>query len=68
LTSEFADDETKQRQWVAFVRKGRLNDDGLVLSRIRSILHDFLMPPTIAIGEGIEFDRLWSSDLGWHSQ
>jgi len=68
LTSEFADDETKQRQWVAFVRKGRLNDDGLVLSRIRSLLRDFLMPPTIAIGEGIEFDRLWSSDLGWHSQ
>jgi predicted nucleotidyltransferase component of viral defense system len=66
LTSEFADDETKQRQWVAFVRKGRLNDEGLVLSQIRSILHDFLMPPTIAIGTGIRFDRVWSSDLGWH--
>ncbi|WP_310425397.1 nucleotidyl transferase AbiEii/AbiGii toxin family protein [Chamaesiphon sp. VAR_48_metabat_135_sub] len=68
LTSEFADDETKQRQWVAFVRKGKLTDEDLVLSQIGSILHDFLMPPTIAIGAGIEFDRVWSSALGWHSQ
>jgi predicted nucleotidyltransferase component of viral defense system len=67
LTSEFADDETKQRQWVAFVRKGKLNDDRLVLSQIRSILYDFLMPPTIAIGAGIRFDCVWSSDLGWRS-
>ena len=65
LTSEFADDETKQRQWVAFVRKGKLNEKGLVLSQIRSILHDFLMPPTIAIGEGAEFDCVWLSALGW---
>jgi hypothetical protein len=68
LTSEFADDETKQRQWVAFVRKGKLNDEGLVLNQIRAILHAFLMPPTIAISEGSRFDRVWSSDLGWHSQ
>jgi predicted nucleotidyltransferase component of viral defense system len=65
LTSEFADDETKQRQWVAFVRKGKLTGEGLVLSQIRSILHDFLMPPTIALGEGVEFNRVWSSALGW---
>jgi predicted nucleotidyltransferase component of viral defense system len=68
LTSEFADDEIKQRQWGAFVRKGKLNDDGLVLSQIRSILHDFLMPPIIAIDEGVEFDLVWSSDRGWHSK
>jgi predicted nucleotidyltransferase component of viral defense system len=68
LTSEFADDETKQRQWVAFVRKGKLTGDGLMLSQIGSVLHDFLMPPTIAIGAGIRFDRVWSSNLGWHSQ
>jgi hypothetical protein len=65
LTNEFADDETKQRQWVAFVRKGKLTGDGLVLNQIRSILHDFLMPPTIAIGAGVEFNRVWSSALGW---
>jgi predicted nucleotidyltransferase component of viral defense system len=65
LTSEFAEDETKQRQWVAFVRKGKLNADNLGLSQIRAILHDFLMPPTIAIVEGVKFDRAWSSDLGW---
>ncbi|PSB51514.1 nucleotidyl transferase AbiEii/AbiGii toxin family protein [Chamaesiphon polymorphus] len=68
LTSEFADDETKQRQWVAFVRKGKLTGEGLVLNQIGLILHDFLMPPTIAIGAGVEFDRLRSSGLGWHSK
>jgi Nucleotidyl transferase AbiEii toxin, Type IV TA system len=66
LTSEFADDETKQRQWVAFVRKGKLNEEGLLLSQIGAILHNFLMPPTIAIVEGVEFNRVWSSDLGWY--
>jgi predicted nucleotidyltransferase component of viral defense system len=68
LTSEFANDETKQRQWLAFVRKGKLNDEGLVLNQICAILHDFLMPLTIAIGEGVEFEGVWSSDRGWHSQ
>ena len=68
LTSEFADDEMKQRQWVAFVRKGKLTGEGLVLSQIGLILHDFLMPPTIAIGAGVKFDCVWSSALGWHSQ
>jgi predicted nucleotidyltransferase component of viral defense system len=67
LTSEFADDATKQRQWVAFVKKGRLIGEGLVLNQIGAILHDFLMPPTIAISTGVEFDRVWSSDIGWHS-
>jgi Nucleotidyl transferase AbiEii toxin, Type IV TA system len=68
LTSEFANDETKQRQWLAFVRKGKLNDDGLLLSQICSILYDFLMPPTIAIYEEVELDRVWLSDSGWHFQ
>jgi hypothetical protein len=67
LTSEFADDEIKQRQWLAFVRKGKLNDSSLVLSEIGALLHDFLMPPTIAIAERVEFALVWSSDLGWHS-
>jgi Nucleotidyl transferase AbiEii toxin, Type IV TA system len=76
LTSEFADDETKQRQWVAFVRKGKLTGENLVLNQIGLILHDFLMPPTVAIVAGVEFvggaslqeNRVWSSDLGWHSK
>jgi hypothetical protein len=68
LTSEFADDATKQRQWVVFVKKGRLIGEGLILNQIGAILHDFLMPPTIAISTGVEFDRVWSSDIGWHSQ
>jgi hypothetical protein len=45
-----------------------MNDDGLLLSQICSILHDFLMPPTIAIYEEIELDRVWLSDFGWHFQ
>lgn len=84
LTSEFTEDETKQRQWLAFVRKGKLNEEGLVLSQIGAILQDFLMPPTMAIrprrryanGKGVEFvggaslqeNRVWSSARGWHSQ
>ena len=66
LTSEFTNDEVKQRQWLAFVRKGKLNDESLVLSQIGALLHDFLIPPTIAICQGVRFDRVWSSDLDWY--
>jgi predicted nucleotidyltransferase component of viral defense system len=67
LTSEFANDETKQRQWLAFVRKGKLAHDNLVLPQTISLLQDFLMPPTMAIVKQVKFNLLWSSELGWYS-
>jgi predicted nucleotidyltransferase component of viral defense system len=66
LTSEFADDETKQRQWLAFVRKGKLTSERLVLPETISLLQKFLMPPTTAIVEQVEFNLFWDVRLGWH--
>jgi predicted nucleotidyltransferase component of viral defense system len=67
LSSEFANDETKQRQWLAFVRKGKLSDDNLVLPQIVSLLQDFLMPPTTAIVQQVKFNLFWSPEQSWHS-
>lgn len=39
-----------------------------ILKGAMLFIHDFLMPPIIAINEGVEFDLVWSSNLGWHSQ
>jgi predicted nucleotidyltransferase component of viral defense system len=66
LTNEFADDETKQRQWLAFVRKGKLTSERLVLPETISLLQNFLMPPTTAIVEQVEFNLFWDVRLGWH--
>jgi hypothetical protein len=65
LTDEFAMDDTKQRQWVAFARKGKLDVKDLSLQEIGVNLRDFLIPPTTAIIEGVEFDSSWSSVRGW---
>jgi predicted nucleotidyltransferase component of viral defense system len=66
LTSEFAEDETKQRQWLAFVRKGKLTNEKLILPNTISLLQDFLMPPTNAIFEQVEFNMFWDVEIGWH--
>lgn len=67
LSSEFANDETKQQQWLAFVRKGKLSEDNLVLPQIVSLLQDFLVPPTTAIVQQVKFNLFWSPGQGWHS-
>jgi Nucleotidyl transferase AbiEii toxin, Type IV TA system len=65
LTDEFALDDIKQRQWAAFTRKGRLDVRGLSLQEIGVTLQDFLIPPTTAIAEEVEFESSWSSAYGW---
>jgi predicted nucleotidyltransferase component of viral defense system len=66
LTAEFATDEVKQKQWRAFIRKGKLQSNDRDLTQVVSLLYDFLMPVVAEIVEGGEFCQVWSPDLQWH--
>ncbi len=65
FTVEFTEDDQKLRQWAAFVRKGKLDADGLSLSAIAKILEAFLMLPTTAIVHGEKFDGYWPPGGPW---
>jgi predicted nucleotidyltransferase component of viral defense system len=48
LTTEFAVDTSKQTQWKAFLRKGKLEPATLTLSEVTDVLQQFLMQPAWA--------------------
>ena len=64
VTSEFVEDDDKQRQWKAFAAK--LNSDEL-LADVTSRISDFVTPCLVAIATTIEFDRVWK-DGSWQER
>lgn len=66
LTAEFHEDRVKQRQWAAFLRKGRLEREGLGLTEVVRELRRFLLPPLQALAEGTPFEMVWDHKHGWH--
>lgn len=58
LTSEFAADAAKSRQWDAFVRKAQLQADGL--ADAVSLIDALLSRPTQAAVKGEAFDSKWN--------
>jgi predicted nucleotidyltransferase component of viral defense system len=67
LTAEFYKDAAKQKQWNAFIRKGKLADGQASFAAIVTQLHDFLMPPTLAIARAEVFDSRWFPREGWET-
>ena len=67
LTSEFSNDSQKLMQWRAFVRKSKLDAQGLALTEITECLMKFLMPPTEALSNDKLFEMDWSSGGPWRS-
>ncbi len=65
LTSAFADDPAKQRQWQAFLRKTRIDADELTLPDVTERVEAFLMPPTIALVEGRPRAMCWPPGGPW---
>ncbi len=59
LTSAFAEDSSKQKQWKGFVKKNRLQIEK-PLAEILTQLREFLMPPTLA---ATEEERVFSQIL-----
>ena len=65
LTAEFTQDQQKRTQWNAFLRKGKLDAQGLSLGDVTGVISDFILPPTTAILQGQTFDRVWSTAGVW---
>ncbi len=67
LSSEFSEDETKQVQWKAFLRKGRLEPVTLTLADVAAILREFLLPPAHPAASRAIFDLHWPPGGPWQS-
>ncbi len=65
LTEEFAEDDRKQAQWKAFLRKDRLASPELKLRTVTEVLAEFLMPPTLAAHGDSDFARRWVAGGPW---
>jgi hypothetical protein len=65
LTTFFADDDAKRRQWAAFLGKTRLTDASL--PEVVALLHDLLWPPTQVAASGSFANAAWQPALArWH--
>lgn len=64
LTERFTEDENKQKQWQAFLRKNRL-DDSISLKDVVEQIRNFLLPLTSTLINGEVFTKLWSPETGW---
>ncbi|MEH2135134.1 hypothetical protein VF14_24040 [Nostoc linckia z18] len=65
LTSEFALDNDKQRQWTAFVKKGQLKAEQVSLPEVIAVIGEFLMPPCLAVVEEQGFHKTWTPSKHW---
>jgi predicted nucleotidyltransferase component of viral defense system len=65
LTAEFAKDETKASQWMAFLRRSRLEAEDLALADVVADLREFLLPPLAALASGSTFERTWPPGGPW---
>lgn len=68
LTAEFGTDAAKMKQWVAFVKKGKLDVQGQALAQICERLSDFLMPPAKALSDGTDFQMWWPPNGPWSAR
>jgi len=65
LTSVFSADPSKEAQWKAFLRKGRLEAGAKMLSEVVSEISEFLLPPAYAAAAGRSFEMKWSPPGPW---
>ena len=65
LTPAFAEDETKSRQWRAFVTKSRASGTPAALDDVVVRIAGFLGPVTAAVHKGKPFSMQWRPSEGW---
>jgi predicted nucleotidyltransferase component of viral defense system len=64
LTAEFARNPDKIKQWEGFLRKNELLREHS-LEEVVNLLHDFLIPPTLALTRGESFLKRWPTQRPW---
>lgn len=67
LTPLFAEDQVKQTQWAAFIRKSRLAAPGLTLNSLIPLLRAFLLPPAQGAAQGLAYPATWTPGGPWRS-
>lgn len=65
LTSEFAEDETKKRQWSAFLRKANVENEHRELPEVMETLKTFLFPLLEAAKSKEEWAMRWDANGSW---
>lgn len=65
LSEEFSADASKQRQWVAFVKRGRLKNSEPDLSKVMASVRAFLQSPAEAATANKIFNVLWPKGGPW---
>ena len=68
LTEEFSNDPAKRTQWNAFLRKGRFKIEEKDFGKVVSVLHEFLLPPTLALTRGEKFSDYWPLGGPWQGK
>ncbi|CAH1905055.1 Nucleotidyl transferase AbiEii toxin, Type IV TA system [Candidatus Nitrotoga sp. HW29] len=63
LSDEFINDNQKNKQWQAFLRKNAL--DPMPLATVISDLREFLLPVLVAAAKSSRHDMVWRAGLGW---
>jgi predicted nucleotidyltransferase component of viral defense system len=67
LTAAFANDDSKQEQWVAFIRRSKLGEEGLTLPEVVEFVAEFLQPPLEALRAGESFGVTWPPGGPWQT-
>lgn len=65
LDQAFGRTAARQRQWEGYLRKARLNDIGWSLTRAVERVRRFALPPLLATGREVAFDRHWPPGGPW---
>ena len=65
FTSEFFEDESKQRQWGAFKTKNQLYIEAVPLKRVVSDIERFLMPVAIGVAKMEHWNKSWPAGGPW---
>lgn len=65
MTKQFTEDGSKQAQWTAFLRRGRIAGAPKELSEVIEIISSFLLPVARALVSDEEFNRAWQPAGPW---
>lgn len=67
LTEEFATDDAKKTQWRAFLKRSRLEPDGLELDHVIAELYEFFIPLMTSFRAVHEFQGVWTPGGPWQN-
>lgn len=63
LSDEFSNDDQKNKQWLAFLRKNAL--DPMPLATVVSDIREFLLPVLVVAASSGRHDMAWRAGEGW---